>query len=199
MTSEVQNSFTNPNRTNTVRKKKTITTVEEFENWQKKTRSQYNYEFYYGQISKKQSMKQIELKIAQFLTRRFAETQAYKELGELAAEVDTYIDIFRKRVPDLAFFTSNQINAAYLGEKVVPAFTIELLSDSESFADVANKIQDYFDAGVALVWYISPKNKTIYAYTSMKDIKVYTGTDKCTANPVLSDFSFITEDLFKIG
>ena len=199
MTSEVQNSFTNPNRTNTVRKKKTITTVEEFENWQKKTRSQYNYEFYYGQISKKQSMKQIELKIAQFLTRRFAETQAYKELGELAAEVDTYIDIFRKRVPDLAFFTSSQINAAYLGEKVVPAFTIELLSDSESFEDVANKIQDYFDAGVALVWYISPKNKTIYAYTSTKDIKVYTGTDKCTANPVLSDFSFITEDLFKIG
>ena len=199
MTSEVQNSFTNSNRTNTVRKKKTMTTVEEFENWQKKTRSQYNYEFYYGQISKKQSMKQIELKIAQFLTRRFAETQAYKELGELAAEVDTYIDIFRKRVPDLAFFTSSQINAAYLGEKVVPAFTIELLSDSESFEDVANKIQDYFDAGVALVWYISPKNKTIYAYTSTKDIKVYTGTDKCTANPVLSDFSFITEDLFKIG
>ena len=199
MTSEVQNSFTNPNRTNTVRKKKTITTVEEFENWQKKTRSQYNYEFYYGQISKKQSMKQNEFFIVKFLSRLFIKTQAFTDGGELLAESDTYVDLFRKRVPDMAYFTLNQIYEAAKGTKVVPAFTIELLSDSESFADVANKIQDYFDAGVALVWYISPKNKTIYAYTSTKDIKVYTGTDKCTANPVLSDFSFITEDLFKIG
>ena len=185
-------------RANTARKKKPMVTVEDFENWQKTHHSDYNYEFYYGQKTKKQAIRQAAFFIVKFLTRKFTHTKAHKQLGELAVQVDTYIDIFRKRVPDLAFFTSSQINAAFLGDKVVPAFTIEILSDSESFSDVANKIKDYFDAGVQLVWYISPKLQCIYAYTSPKEIKVYQGTDHCQAKPVLEDFSFVTEELFKM-
>ncbi len=194
-----ENTIPDSPRTNFVRKKRTMATVEDFENWQKTHHSDYNYEFYYGQKTKKQPMKQNEFFIVKFLSRLFIKTEAFFNGDELLAESDTYIDLLRKRVPDMAYFTLNQIFEAAKGAKVVPAFTIEILSDSESFTDVANKIKDYFDAGVQLVWYISPKHKSIYAYTSTKEIKVYEGTDCCEAKPVLPDFSFIVEDLFKIS
>ena len=56
-------------------------------------------------------------------------------------EIDVYIDDYRKRVPDLACFTAEQINATRHGTKVVQTFVLELFFDlqsavAESFADV---------------------------------------------------------------
>jgi Uma2 family endonuclease len=131
------------------------------------------------------------------LTRLFAQTKAYQAYGELVTEMDTYIDSFRKRVPDMAYFTYQQIIETTKGIKVVPAFVIELLSDSKSYSDVEDKIQDYFDAGIKTVWYILPKTQKIHVYTSAKSMKVYEGEDICVAEPVLADFKFVVSDLFK--
>lgn len=83
----------------------------------------------------------------------------------MLTEFDSYVDAYRKRVPDMAFFSVDQIAATRVGKRVMPTFTIEVLSDSESQNDVLEKVQDYFDAGVELVWYIAPKQQKIYAYT----------------------------------
>lgn len=197
MTSTIQSKQFPLFRETNSRNKKAIETVEDFEKWQRTKKSGYNYEFYYGRIIKKPAMKQIELSIIQFLTRRFAQTKAYQEYGELVTEMDTYIDVFRKRVPDMAYFSYKQIVETTKGIKVVPAFAIEILSDSESYSDVEDKIQDYFDAGIKTVWYILPKTQRIHVYTSAKSMQVYQGNDTCVAEPVLVDFKFVVSDLFK--
>lgn len=79
----------------------------------------------------------------------------------------------------------------------MPVFGVEILSDSESFTDVAEKEQDYFDAGVQLIWYSAPRQQKIYAYTSPDDIKVYKGDDQIIAEPVLADFQLVVADLFR--
>jgi Uma2 family endonuclease len=140
----------------------TLTTVAEFEQWLDRKKTPYNYEFVNGEAIKKAPMKQKEIFIVQFLTRLFSRTAAYQNGGELIPEIDVYIDEYRKRVPDLAFFTGEQIRQTRTGAKVVPAFVIEILSNSESFDDVETKIQDYFDAGVKVVWYINPKTQKIH-------------------------------------
>jgi Uma2 family endonuclease len=61
---------------------------------------------------------------------------------------------------------------------------------------VIDKIQDYFDAGAELVWYILPENQKIYVYTSPDESRAYKGTDLISAAPVLPDFSFAVADLF---
>ena len=175
---------------------KQLTTVVEFERWLSKKKTDYNYEFVNGQVFKKQPMKQNELPMVQFLTRLFSKTSAYKNYGELMPEADTYIDEYRKRVPDLAYFTAEQIKQAAIDVKVVPAFVIELLSDSESFDDVEKKIRDYFDAGVQVVWYISPKSKRIHNYTSPKNVTICADNDVCSAEPALLDFKFEVRELF---
>ncbi|TAF31917.1 MAG: Uma2 family endonuclease [Cytophagales bacterium] len=133
--------------------------------------------------------------------RLFVKTAEYNQGDNLLAEADTYIDEYRKRIPDLAYFTSEQIKQTRLGIKVIPVFVIELLSDSrsaapESFNDVEIKIQDYFKAGVQNVWYINPQTRTIHSYTSAKTVTIHAGSDECNAAPSVPDFRFIVQDLF---
>ena len=174
----------------------TFKTVDEFEQWERQYGGDGSYEFVRGRIIEKNEMKQVELYLLNFLTRLFTQTGAYAQGDVLAAEVDSYVDDTRKRRPDLAYFTLAQIQAARTGEKQKTRFAIEILSDSESYQDVLDKVQDYFDAGVQLVWYVIPENQKIYVYTSPDASQAYKGTDVISAAPVVPDMQFAVADLF---
>ena len=172
-----------------------LTTVEEFEQWQQQPGNDGNFEFVRGQIIPK-SMKQDEIDIADFLVRQFTQTSHYQQQHVLYPELDSYVDSTRKRVPDLTYFTAEQRQAIRRGERVNTLFAIEILSDSESHQDVLDKIQDYFDGGAQLVWYIVPKRQKIYAYSSPDDSTVFKGPQTITASPVIPDFQFTVANLF---
>ena len=174
----------------------TLQTVDEFEQWQRQHVTEGSYEFVWGRIIPKPAVKQEEFFITDFLVRRFAETKSYRQRNSLLAESDSYIDGLRKRVPDLAYFTREQQESIRQGERARTRFAIEVLSESESFQSVADKVQDYFDGGAELVWYIAPAKEKIYVYTSPDDTKVYKGTNTLSAAPVIEDFRFVVADLF---
>lgn len=173
-----------------------LQTVEEFEQWERQHVTEGNYEFVRGRIIPKLSMKQNEIFIASFLNRLFIQTISFRRGDELLPETDSYVDGVRKRVPDLTYFTTEQKQAIRRGERVNTLFAIEILSDSESHEDVLDKLQDYFDGGAQLVWYIVPNRQRIYAYTSPEILKVYKGTDVITASPVVSDLQFTVAEMF---
>jgi len=173
-----------------------LQTVDEFEQWERQNVHEGSYEFVRGRIIEKKEMKQDEYLLIKFLTRLFAKTSAYQHGDELTPEMDSYVDNVRKRRPDLAYFTLEQINETGLGIRQKTRFAIEILSDSESYEDVLEKIQDYFDAGVQLVWYIVPRKKRIYVYASPDESKAFKGTDVISASPVIEGFTFVVEELF---
>lgn len=172
-----------------------LTTVDEFEQWQQQPGNDGSFEFVRGRLIPK-SMKQNEIKIANFLARRFTQTSVYQQNHILYPELDSYVDGTRKRIPDLTYFTANQRQAIRLGERVSTLFAIEILSDSETHEDVLDKLIDYFDGGAQLVWYIIPKLKKIYAYTSPDESTVFKGQQTITAAPVVPDFQFVVAELF---
>lgn len=174
----------------------TLQTVDEFEQWQEQYAHEGSYEFVRGRIIEKKEMKQLEAFFIKFLTRTFMATSAFQAGGELFQEMDAYIDETRKRRPDLVYFTTEQIDNMRLGERISTLFAIEILSDSESYQDVTGKIQDYFDGGAQLVWYIVPTQQKIYVYTSPDESKAYKGSEVISAAPVVPDFQFAIADLF---
>lgn len=173
-----------------------LQTVDEFEQWERQHAYEGSYEFVRGRIIPKPAMKQDELDLIDFLVRQFIETPQFKQKHTLYSEIDSYVDGFRKRVPDLTYFSAAQRQAIRQGERVNTLFAIEILSDSESHQDVLDKIQDYFDGGAQLVWYIIPKQQKIYVYTSPDESKAYKGADVISAAPVVPDFQFTVADLF---
>ena len=173
-----------------------LTTVAEFEKWEHQQGREGSYEFSRGRIIEKTDMKQAEFFILKFLARLFLQTASHAQGDELAAEMDSYVDGSRKRRPDLAYYTAAQIEATRTGEWQKTRFAIEILSDSESYDDVLEKIQDYFDAGAQLVWYIVPNRQKIYVYTSPDTSQAYKGTDVISAAPVVPDFTFTVSALF---
>jgi Uma2 family endonuclease len=174
----------------------TFQTIEEFEQWERQHPHEGSYEFVRGRIIPKPAMKQDEFDIADFLIRAFIKTPQFAQKHLLLSEGDSYVDGRRKRVPDLTYITTEQRQAIRQGERVNTLFAIEILSDSETHEDVLEKIQDYFDGGTQLVWYIVPKRQRIYAYTSPVDIRVFTGNDPVTAAPVIPELAFNLPDLF---
>ena len=173
-----------------------LQTVAEFEDWERQHPHEGSYEFVRGRIIPKESMKQNEQRLIRFLSRLFIQTTAFQAGDELFQEMDSYMDGVRKRVPDLAYFTNEQIEKSGKRTRSSTVFAIEILSDPESYEDVDDKIQDYFDAGAVLVWYIAPKRQRIYVYTAPGESKPYKGTNVISAAPVLPDFSFVVADLF---
>lgn len=174
----------------------TLRTVEGFEAWERQHAPEGSYEFVRRRIIEKDSMKQVEYFLIKFLTRLFATTAAYRQGDELTPEMDSYVDDFRKRRPDLAYFTSEQIEATRTGTWQSTRFAIEILSDPESHEDVLEKIQDYFDDGAVLVWYLVPKRRKIYVYTSPDELRVFKGTERISAAPLLPDFAFGVDEVF---
>lgn len=173
-----------------------LQTVDEFEQWESQYGHDGSYEFVRGRIIEKTDMKQAEYLLLKFLNRLFIKTAAFERGDELTPEMDSYVDDVRKRRPDLAYFTLEQIEETRTGVRQKTRFAIEILSDSESYQDVLDKIQDYFDAGAQLVWYVIPEHRKINVYTSPDFSQAYKGSDLISAAPVLPDFSFRVEELF---
>ncbi len=174
-----------------------LETVSEFEEWQQQPGNDGNFEFVRGRIIPK-SMKQNEIEIAVFLQNQFSMTTAARQRHLLMPEADSYVDGVRKRIPDLTYFTDGQRQAIRRGERINTLFAIEILSDSETFGDVLDKIQDYFDGGAQLVWYIVPRRLEIYAYTSAEESTVFKGQQTITAAPVVPDLQFSVAELFAV-
>ena len=74
------------------------------------------------------------------------------------------------RVPDLSFVSRDQFPSGELPDVPVPVIApdlaVEVLSPSNTKGEMQRKLVDYFTAGVRLVWYVDPREKTVRAYTA---------------------------------
>ena len=69
------------------------------------------------------------------------------------------------RAPDVAFISWGRIPGGPLSEaalaEVVPDLAVEVLSPSNTKAEMSRKRREYFEAGVRLVWEVDPRTRTV--------------------------------------
>jgi Uma2 family endonuclease len=90
---------------------------------------------------------------------------AANDLGELHHDVDTILNRFNVRRPDILFFFAARTHL--IGKKAMegpPDLAIEVISPSSSEVDREDKFTQYRDAGVANYWIIDPVNQTLDAW-----------------------------------
>lgn len=83
------------------------------------------------------------------------------------------------RAPDVAFVSANRIPQEPLDGPlpIVPDLAIEVVSPTDIWTKVDDKVDEYLEAGVRLVWVIYPRRQTVYVYHPERPLAVLINPD----------------------
>jgi Uma2 family endonuclease len=104
------------------------------------------------------------------------------------------------RVPDLAFVRNERISAGGYPKtmwRIAPDLAIEILSPSNRPRDVQEKIVDYLEAGVRLIWIIDPATRTARIHRPDQDQVSLLEGEKLLGGDVLPGLTVPLEGLFR--
>jgi Uma2 family endonuclease len=79
---------------------------------------------------------------------------------------------------------------------VVPDLAIEVVSPHDDFREVLEKVAEYFQCGVRMVWLVVPGEAVVYRYTARTDVRVLSHTDELSGDPVIPGFRHSVASLF---
>lgn len=104
------------------------------------------------------------------------------------------------RMPDAGFVSAAQLRQWRQGEPAImqtaPVLAIEVLSPSNTRAEMAQKRREYFASGSLLVWEIDPSRKTATIYTSPTKKTVLTEADALNGGDLIPGFTLPLAELF---
>ena len=73
-----------------------------------------------------------------------------------------------------------------------------MLSETNTKAEMAQKLKEYFDSGTRLIWYVEPKDRTVAVYHAAGDpTRVLAESDALDGEQVVPGFAMPVADLFR--
>lgn len=105
------------------------------------------------------------------------------------------------RIPDVAFMAWDRVPGRRIPTQPIPDLSpdlaIEVLSVSNTKAEMDRKIREYFESGTTLVWLVDPKERTITIHDRDEaEARVFGGSDVIILDKVLPGFRLTPADLF---
>ena len=138
----------------------------------------------------------IAAAIGQFAEANGLGEAAHEEIFRLPLERD------RNRRPDAAFVSYERwpkgrpmplVGNAW---NVAPDLAVEVVSPTDLAEDLMDKVAEYFQAGVRLVWIVYPVIRLIYVYESLTKVRGLTSADELDGGAVLPGFRTPVAALF---
>ncbi len=89
---------------------------------------------------------------------------------------------------DVAYFSAESVAAQNAQTNMidgVPVLAVEILSPSDTQAEIADKINLYLEVGVAVVWIVDPRFKTVTVYRSDAEPQLFNITQTMAEQPHL--------------
>lgn len=104
------------------------------------------------------------------------------------------------RIPDISFVRWEHFPDGKIPREPVPRLApnlaVEVLSKSNTEGEMRRKLQDYFSAGVELVWFFDPQQRNVTVYTSPDDFDVVPEEGTLDGGSVLPGFQVNVKDLY---
>jgi Uma2 family endonuclease len=124
-----------------------------------------------------------------------------RKLGRLAG-ADGALRLFPGliRVPDLSFISYDRLSGRKKSgvpiPDLAPDLAVEVLSKSNTKAEMARKLREYFKAGTRLAWIVDPKTKTVRVHTSPEEFVVLKADQTLDGGAALPGFRMPLQGLF---
>jgi Uma2 family endonuclease len=163
------------------------------------------YEIVNGERREIPHMGAISGTIASFLLHYMNAFAIPKRLGFAVVEVLFQLRPDRpQRRPDLAFLSYERWRPPSFpledppAFEVVPNLAVEVVSPTNAALEIEDKIHNYFEAGVELVWVIHPRHCRIYVHEPENRVHVRGEKDELDGGKVLPGFRLKIADLFAL-
>jgi Uma2 family endonuclease len=112
------------------------------------------------------------------------------------------LDINLVRIPDVAFFSLERLPGGEIPKEpvplLVPDLAVEVISRRNTPKEMAEKLEDYFEKGVRLVWYVRPRSRVVDVYTAPDHFTRLTASMRLDGGDVLPGFSVQVGELFQM-
>lgn len=104
------------------------------------------------------------------------------------------------RIPDAAFTSWERLLRRRIPKEPIPTLSpdlaVEVLSRDNTRKEMQRKCHDYFEAGVQLVWYVDPVQRTVRVFTSAERSTLLRNSQVLTGGNVLPGFAVPVSELF---
>lgn len=162
------------------------------------------YEIVDGQRVEPPPISQYAVRVAFVLARKIGNFAESQNLGEGVHEVlfRLPLDRDRNRRPDAAFVSYERwpqgrpMPLAGNAWDVAPDLAVEVISPTDLVEELMDKVAEYFQAGVRLVWVVSPRLRLIQVYESLTQLRILTAADELDGGAVLPGFRTPVAALF---
>ncbi len=131
---------------------------------------------------------------------------AGKKLGFVCGEAGPFrLQAKRVRVPDVAYASFASLATPESADAPIllspPTLAVEVISKSNTKAEMRRKVREYFDSGTQLVWLVYPKTRTVAVYESASDepTRVLAEGETLDAAGILPGFSIAVAELFDLS
>lgn len=134
------------------------------------------------------------------IVRYLASEAEDRGLGQVRAEVCVILRRGPDRVvaPDAAFLLAESLPVRRSKEgylETIPEIVVEIRSKNDTTNEVRAKKDEYFDAGVQVVWVLDPDEKTVTTHRPGRPPQVFTTADTLT-DVLLPGFAVPVDRLF---
>ena len=103
------------------------------------------------------------------------------------------------RAPDVAFISQQRWQAHGRTRKFwegPPDLAVEVLSPDDRISEVLRKVGEYLEAGTRMVWVVDPENRTVSAYRSLHQVRIYSHEEELSGEDVLPGFTLKVAEIF---
>jgi Uma2 family endonuclease len=154
-----------------------------------------------GVLVEKKAMSFKEGFLAGYILRQIGNYLDGRDLGIVApGDSQVRLRFGLIRIPDVSYIPWTRIPEDEVPDEpvasVVPTLAIEVLSRGNSLAEIDRKLDEYFSAGVKLVWVIEPREQSAKVYSSAVKYKELDETGTLDGGRVLPGFKLSLADLF---
>ncbi len=104
------------------------------------------------------------------------------------------------RIPDVSFVSHERLKGSGFPDEAAPLLApdlvVEIISRGNTREEMERKLQEYFAAGVRLVWYIYPDTRRVRNYSSAESVIELGENDTLEGGTVLPGFSIELKSFF---
>lgn len=78
----------------------------------------------------------------------------------------------------------------------MPDLAVEVVSPTNTYGEVVDKVAEYLRAGVRSVWVVYPLGQTVSVHDGSRRVMIFRGVDELDGDEILPGFRLRLNDLF---